>query len=208
MEEQDIHNQLTSTFTSENLPRLNTDKASQSVRYRLFDPDGVAKIKPVKTVERLLNQQMPRANLTGGFSQRTSSEVSGKLLDKVRRNKQALKSSQNNQSSSVLSDYQDVVPLFASKITPSPSAVDPRLLYKHSSCGKRLLSRGIARSHVSASSATTFKDDDSIQETEATNVSQKGKSNHHQHVPGDMKKPKEYLSPSVDFHPQVWPFVL
>jgi hypothetical protein len=79
---------------------------TKTIRYRCFDPEGVARVKPVRAVESLINQTNPvMSKTTGGFGLKktvfaTAQEdknASSHLLEKIRRNQHnlALASNQN-----------------------------------------------------------------------------------------------------------------
>lgn len=92
---------------------------SKTIRYRCFDPEASSKIKPVKAVERLLNQSTRQENLSktagpAGFGlKRTQTSIinnhedgttcastsgrSNHLLEKIRRNQQNLAQTSYNQ---------------------------------------------------------------------------------------------------------------
>lgn len=73
---------------------------TRTIRYRCFDPEASSKIKPVKAIEKLLNQSTKAENLSktagpAGFGIRSppiydeinaSFTKSNHLLDKIRRN--------------------------------------------------------------------------------------------------------------------------
>lgn len=76
---------------------------SKVIRYRCFDPEGVAKVKPIRAVESLINQTknqvydpiMSKTTVNGGFGlkktvygndEKNGTGRSSHLLEKIRRN--------------------------------------------------------------------------------------------------------------------------
>ena len=131
---------------------------TKTIRYRCFDPEGVAKVKPVRAVESLINQTKPydpvMSKTTGGFglkktvfttaTQDDKKGGSSHLLEKIRRNQHnlALASNQNakqQQESGPNEDYMDNIPLMPGtpaggvrRAASTSMSVDPKLLFKQS----------------------------------------------------------------------------
>lgn len=110
---------------------------SKTIKYRCFDPEGVARVKPVRAVETLMNQTasrvaqegyesvMSKTTRAGGFGLKKTTPTLGQgedrrgktsnLLEKIRRNQHSLAQSSNAGKAAMVAeetneDYLDVAP--------------------------------------------------------------------------------------------------
>ena len=98
---------------------------TKTIRYRCFDPEGVAKVKPIRAVESLINQTKPtlyepmmsKTAGTSGFGLRktlftNTEDKSGSgrpshLLEKIKRNQQNLAQSSNQNNNKQIESSND-----------------------------------------------------------------------------------------------------
>jgi hypothetical protein len=131
---------------------------TKTIRYRCFDPEGVAKVKPIRAVESLINQTknqvydpiMSKTTVNGGFGlkktvyaandDKNGTGRSSHLLEKIRRNQQNLAQSSNHNTKvndGPNEDYADNLALMPGtpgagvrRAASTSMSVDPKLLYR------------------------------------------------------------------------------